>query len=139
VPGVGAEANAKERTLAEPLRCWLGRLKDSSRFGAVVEVSPHPSTDSHPVAKRIRKDAFYTSHGEKNAPLDDKEFTERPTMFVVRQLQAEGTKELLILVVEGHFSEQIEEQVLAHLQRPAAEMGLMMAFGRVKKGMQVFG
>jgi hypothetical protein len=105
VPGVGAEVDAKEGALAEPLRRWLGWLKDSSRFGAVVEISPHPSTDTHPVAKRIREDTFYTSIGEKNAPLSDKEFTERPTMFVVRQLQAEGTKELLILVVEGYSPE----------------------------------
>jgi hypothetical protein len=87
---------------------------------------------------RIREDAFYHSNGEKNAPLSDKEFTERPTMIVVRQLQAEGTKGLLILVVEGHSPEQIEEQALAHLQRPAGEMGLMMAFGREDEGVQVF-
>jgi hypothetical protein len=51
-------------------------------------------------------------------------------MFVVRQLQGEGTKGLLILIVEGHSLEQTEEQVLAHLQRPAGEMALMLAFGK---------
>jgi hypothetical protein len=85
-----------------------------------------------------REDAFYHSNGEKKAPLSDKEFTERPTMFVVRQLQREGTKGLLVLVVEGHSPEQIEEQVLAHLQQPAGEIGLIMAFGRRYEGVKVF-
>jgi hypothetical protein len=138
VPGVGAEADAKEGTLPEPLRRWLRRLKDSGMLGSLVEVSSHSSSDSYPMAKRIRKDAFYTSNGEKNAPLSDKEFTERPTMFVVRQLQAEGTKGLLVLVVEGHSPEEIEQQVLAHLQQPAGEMSLLMAFGRGDEGVQVF-
>jgi hypothetical protein len=84
-----------------------------------------------------RENAFYHSNGEKNAPLSDKEFTERPAMFVVRQLQREGTKGLLVLVVEGHSPEQVEE-VLAHLQQPAGEIGLIMAFGRRYEGVKVF-
>jgi hypothetical protein len=86
VPGVEAEADAKEGILAEPLRCWPGRLKDSSgMLGAVVEVSPHLSTDRHPMAKRIREDAFYTSKGEKNAPLSQPQGVYRAAdyMYVV--------------------------------------------------------
>jgi hypothetical protein len=59
-------------------------------------------------------------------------------MFVVRQLQAERNKVLSVFDVEGHCPEQIEEQVLAHLERPAGEMGLMIAFGRRYEGVQVF-
>jgi hypothetical protein len=101
VLGVGAEVDAKEETLAEPLRRWLGRQKDSGMLGAVVVVSPHPSTDTHPMAKRIREDAFYTSNGEKNAPLSDKDCTERLTVFVVRQLQAKETRGCSYLLWKG--------------------------------------
>lgn len=141
VPGAGPGEGGE---LSVAMRRWVERVMDSGVTGEAISV---PLEEDGQIARRVRGQGCYPRQRNKNAPLSDAELVERPVMFVVRRaashppgegaIEGDG-KSLLVLVVEGYSPEQIEKDVLARLELPDDEVGLMLVFGRGEEGVQTF-